>query len=268
MKFKTRYLITAVMILVALSLAACDGVSGGVSISELTAGLESSSADNPETNSQAFDRSKNELASISDAGSTDFSGTSLADKVKFYGVVEDVTENTISFNGETFTVDTTQDLTALFQAGAHFEIEYRLNADGSITLLDFHLDDNGSSDDYLKFYGIVEDVTENTITFNGEPFTVDTSEDLTTLFEIGAFYEIKYVMNANGTISIIDFHLEDDGMGDDDFGDFSDDDMDDDNDMDDDMNDDDNDEYNDNNDYNDNNYNNDDNNNDNDNNND
>ncbi len=208
MKNLKRHMITTLLILVALSLAACDGVSGGVSIDELTAAFDS--AETGSGDQQAFSGShgKEDLASASSSGSPDVSASSPVDGLKLKGMIEAVTESTITLNGEALNVATVEDLTTLFQAGTSYEIEYRLNEDGTISLLDFHLEDS-SSDDYLKFKGMVEAVTENTVSFGGETYIVDNLENLGTVFEVGAFYEIEYRINENDTISLIDFHLED-----------------------------------------------------------
>lgn len=235
MKNLKRHMITTLLILVALSLAACDGVSGGVSIDELTAAFDS--AETGSGDQQAFSGShgKEDLASASSSGSPDVSASSPIDGLKLKGMIEAVTESTITLNGEALNVATVEDLTTLFQAGTSYEIEYRLNEDGTISLLDFHLEDS-SSDDYLKFKGMVEAVTENTVSFGGETYIVDNLENLGTVFEVGAFYEIEYRLNENDTISLIDFHLEDSSM-DDNMDDSMDDDDSDDDDMDDDMDD-------------------------------
>jgi len=153
--------------------------------------------------------------------------------VEFKGMLDGVTADTITLNGETFSVATQEDLTTLFTAGQFYEIKYIFNADDTITIVQFHSEDNFSgsqsvddNEDYdVEFKGMVEDVTADTITLNGETFSVATEEDLTTLFLAGQFYEIKYIFNDDGTISIVDFHSEDE---DDDMNDDSSDDMDDD----------------------------------------
>ena len=139
--------------------------------------------------------------------------------VEFKGLVDAVTADTITLNGEPFTVTTTEDLAALFTPGEVYEIKYLLNADGTITIVAFHSEgeDDGLNDYDVEFKGMVETVTADTITLNGETLTVATTDDLTTLFTAGEFYEIKYLFNADGTITIIDFHFEDsmDDMSDD-----------------------------------------------------
>lgn len=154
--------------------------------------------------------------------------------VEFKGMVEAVTPDTITLNGETFTVANTEDLTTLFTQGEVYEIKYLFNADGTISIVAFH----SEGDDYdVEFKGLVEAVTADTITLNGETFTVANTEDLTTLFIPGEMYEIKYLFNEDGSITIVDFHFEDedDDMDDD----SSDDDWDDNNDDDSNNNDDD-----------------------------
>jgi len=134
--------------------------------------------------------------------------------VEFKGIIDAVTADTITLNGTTYTVVTTEDLTTLFASGEVYEVKYLTNADGTITIVAFH----SEGDDYdVEFKGMVDAVTADTITLNGETFTVATTEDLTTLFTAGEFYEIKYLLNSDGTITIIEFHFEDsiDDMNDD-----------------------------------------------------
>ena len=197
MKQKPRILIFAVFIIAALSLAACDA-TGAVSIEELTGGTTSNTT--MADNSSAL---RGDSATVKDASMDD---SSSSDSITLMGLVEDVTANSITINGVTFTVDTTEDLTTYFETGMAYKLEYSLNADNSISLVSFSLvsmdDSSYSSEDEYKFTGMIEEVTANTLTFNGETFTVDTTEDLTTLFTAGEYYEIEYYMNADGTITL------------------------------------------------------------------
>jgi hypothetical protein len=197
-----------ILLIAALSLAACDA-TGAISIEDLTGATIGKAAESA-------------ITSPSDQ-TPDSSGSSMEDNspsvnFKLTGMVEAVTANSITINGVTFSVDTTEDLTNYFEVGKAYEIEYTLNADDSISLVSFSLDsmngseDDSSEDDY-KFYGMLEAVTENTLTFNGETFTVDTTEDLTTLFTAGEYYEIEYTMNADGTITLKSYSLDDSSMG-------------------------------------------------------
>ncbi len=210
--FKLFTLILAVTIL-ALTATACDAAT----LEQLqAAGLtpNDDSVDTPESQSTSRDGSSgNELKAI----------------------ITDVTATTITFGGVTYTVDTAEDLTALLVPGQGYEIEFNLNPDGSITLLRFDLDDSlfdGDDDGDVEVKVLVTEVTANTLTFDGVTYTINTTEDLTTLFTAGLGYEIEYIQNADGTITLLDFHFEDD-LSDDDGDDMNDDDMDDD-DMDDD----------------------------------
>jgi len=218
MKKTKIFLLLAMIVLLATSLVACDAVSLE-DLEQFQGGSEG------EVNKAAGENSNND--SMDDNSSDDLNDDSSGE-LKFKGVVEDVTLDTITFAGETFTVATTEDLTTLFTAGNMFQIEYMLNADGTITISQFgpedSLDDDSSGE--LKFKGMVEDVTANTITIGGETFTVVTEDDLTTLFTAGDFYEIEYKLNDDGTITIYQAGLED-SFGDDSMDDSGDDSMDD-----------------------------------------
>ena len=136
--------------------------------------------------------------------------------LKYKGTVDSVTVNTLTLNGQTFSVSTTDDLTTLFTPGSTFEIEFRQNQDGTVSIEQFMaVDDNGEYD--VEFKGLVDSVTPSTITLNGETLTAATTDDLTTVFTPGEVYEIKYLFNADGTITIVAFHSEgeDDGSNDD-----------------------------------------------------
>lgn len=213
MKHKPRILMFAILVIAALSLAACDA-TGAISIEDLTGatGGAAAKAEESLTNStanQSLDTSSSSMEDSSSSPSVDF---------KLTGMVEAVTANSITINGVTFTVDTTEDLTTYFEAGMAYEIEYTVNPDDSISLVSFSLDsmsgsgDSYSEDDY-EFYGMLEDVTANTLTFNGETYTVDTTEDLTTLFTPGESYEIEYYLNADGTITLKSYSMDDGSMG-------------------------------------------------------
>lgn len=177
---KTRITLFIVMIaLLAISLAACDAVPS-VNAAQGNAQIQSvgdfsgnssanddmssnSSTDNSGfiVNSGASDDSNDNSASSNDSAgfydgnltlsSEGFSGdSSSADSSadqEMKGVVDAVTANTITINGVTYTVDTTEDLTTIFTPGDSFEIEYVMNADGTITIISFSIEDNGSSGD-------------------------------------------------------------------------------------------------------------------------
>lgn len=201
MKPKKLILTLIVLSIAALTLAACDA-TGAVPLNELIG--ENQTTDNAPLNStDAKSSSKME----------DSPDTSTGEEIKLTGMVEEVTENSITINGTTFSADSTLDLTTAFQVGMAYEIEYYLNADGSITLKKFSLEDSSSDDmsdmDEMEFKGMLEAVTETTLTFDGVTYTVDTMEDLTTLFMAGQMYEIEYYLNADGTITLKDFSLED-----------------------------------------------------------
>lgn len=218
---KTKMILFSVMIvLLATSLVACDAVA----LEDLQQFQVEGEFEGNSNKGQGESSNNNSL----DDNSSDDLNDDSSGELKFKGVVEDVTLDTITFAGETFSVATTEDLTTLFTAGNMFEIEYILNEDGSITIFQFGLEDSLGDDSSgeLKFKGMVEGVTENTITLGGEIFTVATDEDLMTLFVPGDFYEIEYKLNDDGTITIYEFGLED-SFGDDSMDDSDDDSMDD-----------------------------------------
>jgi hypothetical protein len=193
-----------------MSLTACDGtVPEDLKSNLQTSSFSRGAEDNNYNSSSSVD-------SISFDSSSD-SSNSNSNELKFKGTVEAVTADTITINGQTFTVVTQDDLTTLFTPGSVFEIEFRQNQDGTISIFEFHPED-GSSDYDVEFKGMVEAVTPDTITIGGETFLVATLEDLTTLFTNDQFYEIKYIFNEDGSITIVSSHSED---GDDDMSDDS-----------------------------------------------
>ena len=192
-----RILTITLFALLTIILAACDGVIPA----DLELDLQASGQ------SRGVEDTNYKSASLDSNGSFDDSSSS-SNEVRFKGMVGAVTANTITLNGVTFSVDTQEDLTTLFTAGSVFEIEYRLGQDGTITITQFHPED-GSSDYDVEFKGLVEAVTANTLTLNSQEFSVATGEDLTALFAAGQPYEIKYIINEDGTITIVDFHSED-----------------------------------------------------------
>ena len=266
---KNKKLITVLIALIALTsiLVACDGVtvedvrsSDQVSINALNdsftadnSGGPSASMENSNLNNGNSDSSSDDSFNVSLSGSSEsdsMSDASMTDSrsndLKVMGAVTAVTANTITIGGVTYTVDTTEDLTTLFAVGDLIEAEYFINDDGTITLKEFNFEDtsgsSSSNDMYTEVKTLVTEGAANTITINGQTFTVDALDDLTTLMTAGQTYEIEYVLNADGTITILSFHSEDD-MSDDSSDDMSDDSSDD-------MNDDSNDDMNNNNDNN------------------
>ncbi|MBN2044124.1 MAG: hypothetical protein JW757_03810 [Anaerolineales bacterium] len=230
MKNKKILSLLVIILTGTLALTACDGtLPEGLDIAQFTGGSSIPSQDID--SDLAKDSSRDVNSSRIEHGQG----------LKIKGEVSELTANTITINGETFTVMSDQDLAALFTLGGVFEIEYYLNADGTITLKEYQLEDDMDDDssesehgEEIEFEGIVAAVTANTITMDDVTYTVVTDEDLTTLFIAGEYYEIEYYLNTDNTITLKEYHLEDD-MADDDS--YHDDDMDDDDMDDDDMDD-------------------------------
>jgi len=220
MKKVKIYMTVTFLALFALTIAACDGVAPtNLGLDLQTSGQSHSAEDNNYSNTSL-------VKSSSATGGSVENTSSSREGQKFSGSIDAVTANTITLNGVTFTVDTQQDLTTLFSPGTTFTIEYRQSQDGTITIDQFQSEDDQGEDNYydVEFEGMVEQVEPTSITLNGETFEVTTDVDLTTLFVAGEYYEIKYVFNEDGTITIVDFHPEDDSQ---DMNDDSSDDMDD-----------------------------------------
>jgi hypothetical protein len=218
MKNNKLFTLLVIVMLSTLALTACDGtIPEGLNLEEYlqdSTSLNAVSAD--DTTVDVLGRSSDDSKGNSSSNDDSMNDNSSSDDydIEVKAEVTAVTANTITFNGETFTVDTTEDLTTMFLAGDFFEFKYLVNQDGSITIVEFHqedsLDDNSSSDDYdIELKTEVTAVTANTITFNGETFTVDTTEDLTSLVTAGDFIEIKYLVNDDGSITIVEFEQED-----------------------------------------------------------
>lgn len=212
MKTKKLILTITVLSIAVLALAACDA-TGAVPLSDLVGENATNNSTNDQTSEDAALKSASKMEDSQDASPTEEPN----DSIKLTGMVEAVTENSITINGTTFVVNSPVDLTTLFEVGMAYQFEYYLNTDGSITVDSFSLDD-GTSDDMmdgeeLKFQGMLEDVTETTLTFDGVTYTVDTQEDLTMLFVAGQMYEIEYYLNADGSITLKDFSLEDMSSG-------------------------------------------------------
>jgi hypothetical protein len=208
MKKVKIYMTVTFLALFALTIAACDGVAPTNLGLDLQGSGQSHSAEDNNYSNTSLVKSRS-----TDGGSGD-STSSSREGQKFSGSIDAVTANTITLNGVTFTVDTQQDLTTLFSPGTTFTIEYRQSQDGTITIDQFQSEDDQGEDNYydVEFEGMIEQVEPTSITLNGEPFEVTTDVDLTTLFVAGEYYEIKYVFNENGTITIVDFHPEDDSQ--------------------------------------------------------
>lgn len=257
----TKKFFTVLIALAALTfvLSACDGVtledlqsSNRLNSDSLNVNLKSDDssrdAEEEDDNSLSDDPSADSQSSSMSSGSMqdDSMNGSKSSELKVKGEVTAVTANSITIGGITYTFDTTEDLTTLFSMGDFIEVEYLINEDGSITLYEFEfedsMDDDSMDDPYTEVKAFITEVTANTITINDQTFTVDTLEDLALLFTAGQIYEIEYILNADGTVTLLSFELEDDmdddmDDDDDDMDDDSDDDMDDDNnDSDDDMN--------------------------------
>lgn len=206
---KKLILMVTVLSISVLALAACDA-TGAVPLNQLVGESGTASSAVKEKSSNAPDLVSTSKMGESRQGSP---AQDSADPIKLIGMVEAVTENSITINGMTFNVDSPVDLTTLFEVGTAYEFEYFLNPDGSITVKNFTLAD-GSSDgmssgEDMKFMGMLEAVTENSLTFDGMTYTVNTTEDLTTLFTAGQSYEIEYTLNADGTITLVKYSLED-----------------------------------------------------------
>ena len=197
------FLMLIIITIFTLTISACGGTLPEGLVLEAQASSHNRSADDSNYASTSSQETAQNPSAVSRSNSSE---------LKFKGTVEGVTADTLTINGQTFTVKTDADLTTLFTAGDMFEIEFRQNQDGTISISQFHPEDE-SSDYDVEFKGMVDDVTADSITLNGEIFTVTTEEDLTTLFTAAEFYEIKYIFNEDGSITIVDFHFEDHSDG-------------------------------------------------------
>ena len=208
MKKVKIYITVTFLALFALTIAACDGVAPtNLGVDLQASGKSHGAEDNNYSNTSLVKSSSTTGGSVENTSSS-------REGQKFSGSIDAVTANTITLNGVTFNVDTQQDLTTLFSPGITFTIEYRQSQDGTITINQFQSEDDQGEDNYydVEFEGMVEQVEPTSITLNGEPFDVTTDVDLTTLFVAGEYYEIKYIFNEDGTITIVEFHPEDDSQ--------------------------------------------------------
>jgi len=210
-----------------LILSACDGMTledlqslNGVSNSSFDVNLKSSGAlrntdDSNLKSGNSVAQSAGSMTSestSSDNMSADSIDDSSLNTLKVKGEVTAVTANSLTIGGVTYTFDTTEDLTTLFSIGDFIEVDYIINDDGSMTLYEFQfedsMDDDSMDSPYVEVKAYITEVTANTITVNGQTFTVDTTEDLTTLLTAGELYQIKYILNTDGTITLLSFKLQ------------------------------------------------------------
>ena len=254
MKMSRNYTPLIALLILILLMTACNA-DGSVSIDSLTGIQAQSSSPGSDKqikvpNETVAGQTADDIAEFSSSNFDARSSSKLnadspedsdSSELHLYCEITAVTETTFTACDMTYEVDTTDDLTTMFTIGEFYEIEYILNENGTITIVKFELEDSSDDDlddedEELHLYCEITEVTEYTFTACGETYEVDTADDLTTLFITGEFYEIEYLLNEDGTITILKYEHEDD-MGDDMDDDIDDDDEDDDDDSSDNYND-------------------------------
>lgn len=142
MKNKKLFTLLVIVVLSTLALTACDGtIPEGLNLEEYLLDSTSLNDDSDDDSNAVLNDNLNNNEDGPDENSSDDDNN-----IEIKAEVTEVTANTISFNNETFTVETSEDLTTLFTSGDYIEIKYLVNEDGSITILEFELED-GIDDD-------------------------------------------------------------------------------------------------------------------------
>lgn len=161
MKMTKIPMLLSVMIIGAIALSACGGVvpdAGAITFDLGDNGVETNDVDNAlneDVNNDLNDDQDNDLdEDLNEDLDEDLDEDQAEDTDEDFtivGVVEAIDGNTITVNGETFTVTLEEGVTLedLFSVGDEFKIEFVLNEDGSITILEVEFEGGDDFDDDL-----------------------------------------------------------------------------------------------------------------------
>lgn len=182
----------------------------------------------------------------------------LAAEVEFTGTVESIDGDVWVVDGQSVTVDL-QNVDPNIQVGDTVKVEGVVAEDGTITAteiessVDDDVDDaddaddddaddddadddaNDDADDDQESFGVIEAITDTTITIDGTEYTVADFSEIEDSLAVGDQVKIHFIVNPDGTLTIREIELSD-GLDDvdDEDGDVDDDDADDEDDADDD----------------------------------
>jgi hypothetical protein len=167
----------------------------------------------------------------------------LASEVAFTGVVESINGDQWMINGQLVQVDTSVIRDGAFVPGDTVKVEARVEADGSVTALRIEnpsvadlvemstatpdpssdpssnetgvpgsveppqglvFDDSGN-----EAYGTVDEITDTSITVGGQTFSFTDGVEIASDVAAGAFVELHFVSNPDGTLSVTEVELSD-----------------------------------------------------------
>lgn len=184
----------------------------------------------------------------------------LEKEIAFTGIVEAINGNEWIVGGHKVTVDPVAVLDSNVAVGANVKVEGHLSVDGLVTVLnvetsiatgvhgnnvttgfDFDNDDNSDDGDGVatEITGVVEALTADSVTVGSVTYPLAIFTDIDDAIMVGDLVEIEFIVNADGTFTVLDVDKSDDLMDDVDDDDEDDNDDDDEDDDDDDHDDDD-----------------------------
>jgi hypothetical protein len=155
-------------------------------------------------------------------------GKGLAE-VTFTGVIEDITGDQWTINGQTISVDTSVLRDGPFAVGDTVKVEAAVAEDGSVTAQRIEtpsavdaleaatsapedlstpqalvFDDNGN-----EAFGTVDAITDTSVTVGGQTYTFASGVEIKGDIVAGASVKLHFIVNADGTLSVREIEIAD-----------------------------------------------------------
>ncbi len=138
----------------------------------------------------------------------------LKGEIRFEGVVEAIRPDGYQIAGVHVVVTSTTRIDGPIAVGAFVEVEGILQPDGSVLAHRIHVEEEEEQE--IEFQGRVEEILPNGYRIGGRTVVVTSTTRIDGPITVGAFVEVKGILQPDGFIRAVQIHLEDqseDGSG-------------------------------------------------------
>ncbi len=130
-------------------------------------------------------------------------------EMEFKGTVEEILPNGYRVSGRTVVVIATTRVDGPIMVGTFVEVKGILQPDGTILALRIHVEDEDKAKGEVEFKGVVEEILPDGYRIAGRIVRVGASTQIDGAITVGAFVEVKGVVQDDGSIRAVRIHLED-----------------------------------------------------------
>lgn len=139
-----------------------------------------------------------------------------ASQVAFTGVVEDITDTTITVDGQIVSAPADLLTNANFRVGDTVEVTASVDSTGAVIAAEVEL-----YVESVDMTGVIDSIDGTTVTVDGQIFDLGAQAGLLDGLAAGDTVQIEYTVNADNTMTVTEIQLDDDGASDADLSDDS-----------------------------------------------